>query len=170
MWPSAWPRSTSTRQPSSSSPGSSSSGSAHPVDGRNEPLGLLREAVHLARGNAVPGPVRSEPLGIALAPRLHALVVVLAALENGRAGEPGDVPCAADVVGMHVRDHDPFHRGVELVEHRTPARLRIAGTEPRVDEDPAAARGAEEVAVNVVDAEGQIERHSTHTLLHVDHA
>ena len=114
-------------------------------------------------------PVVDELLRIVLAPGSDALLVVLATLEHGRAGELGDVARAADVIGMHVRDDDQLDRRIELVEHRPPALLGCAGAEPGVDQDPAAGRGAKEVAVDMIDAERQREGRAADPFLDLDH-
>ena len=97
--------------------------------------------------------------------------VVLASLEHRGSGEAGDVACAADVVRMHVRHDDSLDRCVELVEHRAPARFGVARAEAGVHEDPTAGRGAQEVTVNVVDAERQVEGDAVDAALELlDHA
>src|SRR5581483_484387 len=128
-----------------------------PVDCADQPVRLGDQTFDRRRRHAVLGPVRGEHLRVALAPRAYALRVVLAALEDRRAGQRRDVTRTADVVRMHVRHHDRLDRRVECVEHRPPLRLRVAGAEARVDEDEAAVRRAQEVAVHVVDPERQRE-------------
>jgi hypothetical protein len=74
------------------------------------------------------------------------------------------------MVRVHVRDDDPLDWRVELRKHRSPPFGRIVGAETRVDEDPAAARGTKEVAMDVVDAERQREREAADPFLDLDHA
>ena len=105
-----------------------------------------------------------------MAPGSDALVVVLAPLQHRCAGQLLDVARPADVVGMHVRDDDLLDRRIQLVQHGAPLRLRLAGAEPGVHEDPPAVRRAQEIAVDVVDPERQRERDPTHSLLDNLHA
>ena len=91
----------------------------------------------VSRGIPCERPVVGEELRVPLAPRQGALRVVDPPLVHRRARELGDVACAADVIRMHVRDHDRLDRSVERVEDRPPALLGIARAEPGVDEDEA---------------------------------
>ena len=61
------------------------------------------------------------------------------------------------MVGVEVRDDDPRHRRVQLLEHRPPARLGVGQPEARVHERPAV-RARQQVAVHVPDPERQGER------------
>ncbi len=70
---------------------------------------------HLGR-DAVQAEPRRDPFGpVVRAPHAVALLVVEAALVDGRAGHLPRHLAAPDVVGMEVGDHDPVDRPVELV-------------------------------------------------------
>ncbi len=105
-----------------------------------------------------------------LAPRVHALLVVLAALDDGRARQLGDVATPADVVRMHVRDDDQLDGCIELVEQGPPTLLRRSRAQSGVDEDPAAGRRTKEVAVHMIEPEWQREGRAADPLLDIDHA
>jgi len=111
-----------------------------PVDGLHQPARLGRDPLHERRRHALGSPVRDERLGVARAPGAQALRVVLAPLQDRGIRQLMHVARAADVVGMHMADHDPLDRRVQLVEHRTPPRLGVARAKTGVDKDPAAAR------------------------------
>ena len=98
----------------------------HPVHGRHELVRLGDDPLDRRARHPVQRPVVGEPLGVPLAPRPHALRVVDPPLEHGRTRQLGHVTCAADVVRVHVRDHDCLDRAVEGVDHRAPASLGVA--------------------------------------------
>ena len=139
------------------------------MHGIQQAAGLAHQSLHLVLGDAVRDPVVAKPLRIALTPRAHALGVVLAALEDRHAGQVRDVTGTADVIRMHVRDHDPLQRAVERVEHGQPPLLWIAGPEPGVDERPATTRRRQEIAMDMVEAEREAEGHATDPVCQVEH-
>ncbi len=131
---------------------------------------LPHERVHLGLRRAMRAKVLGHQLHVPpLAPDTEALLVVLAPLEHRRAGQIDDVGRCADVVGMEMRDHDPPDRTSEVGQQRTPPIGRVGQPEPRVDERPAAVRRGEEVAVHVVDPEGESERHAFDAAVQVLH-
>ena len=143
---------------------------AHPMHRVDEAGRLAQHRVDLLARHPVGDPVVDEPPRIVLAPRANALLVVLTALQHRRAGQLGDVARATDVVGMHVRDDDLLDRRIQLVEHGSPALLGRARAEAGIDQDPAAVRRAEEVAVDVVEAEREREGRAADPFLDLDHA
>jgi hypothetical protein len=80
---------------------------------------------------------------------------------NRSARQGGEVCGRADMVRVEVGDDDALHRVVQLVEHPRPALACVGEAEPRVHDDPPAAREGKEVAVHVIDPQREGERHAS---------
>ena len=120
----------------------------------------VRDSFRSSCGRLVGQPVPLEVGDHALrpvvaAPDAQALLVVVGALEDLRAGQLVHDVRAADVVGVEVGDHDP--RDLDSAQRLAPARLGVRQPEPGVDERPAV-RPRQQVAVDVVDPERQGKR------------
>jgi DNA repair photolyase len=110
---------------------------------------LLDQLVRDVNRDSVPVEPIGEPLWpVVRAPHEPALVEVDLVLEDGCAGQLGEIGGGTDVVGVEVGDEDRRDRAVELRELGRPALAGVRRSDPGVDERPAVV-SREEVGMDV---------------------